>query len=146
MTPKAILAAALFAFTALPVLADPPGDMPPARHTEKHSPSAQTPPAGATSHNPERMAGPGRDSRNQGPARPGREDKATHDRYWRKDYHGFADSGRIIAEARKQGYGRHEGQPLWKDGRFVLKSTDRKGKPVFLEFNPYTGSFIGVIR
>lgn len=69
-----------------------------------------------------------------------------HDRYWRQDYHGQADKDRILREAKRRGYGRFDGEPMWSNGRFVVKSFDRKGQPVFLEFNPYTASFIGIVR
>jgi hypothetical protein len=47
---------------------------------------------------------------------------------------------------RRNHYYRWNGAPYWYQGRYVIRSYDRSGRPVIVEMNPYTGSFIGVIR
>src|SRR5665213_2373622 len=38
------------------------------------------------------------------------------------------------------------GDPYFYQGRYVVRSYNRFGKVVFVEINPYTGSFIGEVR
>ncbi|MDR3527162.1 MAG: hypothetical protein P4L57_07755 [Rhizomicrobium sp.] len=70
-----------------------------------------------------------------------------HDRYWRGDYHGYLRGTDIYYRSlRSHGYYRWDGAPYWYQGRYVVRSYDRWGRPVFVEMNPYTGGFVGVIR
>jgi hypothetical protein len=69
-----------------------------------------------------------------------------HDRYWRKDFRGFIATDRIFRELRRHHYDRFDGQPYWFHGRYVVKSYDRSDRPVFIEINPYTGEFIGIVQ
>lgn len=69
-----------------------------------------------------------------------------HDRYWRQGFNGFAPRDRIFSELRKRHYDRFSGDPYWYQGRYVVRSFDRSGRPIFIEINPYTGSFVGVVR
>ncbi|HEY0281071.1 MAG TPA: hypothetical protein VGC27_00405 [Rhizomicrobium sp.] len=70
-----------------------------------------------------------------------------HDRYWRKEYrHGYVDHKRVFVNLRKHHYTRFVGNPYWYQGRYVVRSYDRVGRVVFVEVNPYTGGFVGVIR
>ncbi len=69
-----------------------------------------------------------------------------HDRYWRSEYRGgYVDRDRVFLELRNHHYGHFVGDPYWYNGRYVVKSYDH-GHTVFLEVNPYTGGFIGVLR
>lgn len=132
--------AVLTAVTALSTataFADPPRDD---RHMEKHD-SMQGP-------HRDSMQGPQHDSM-QGPrghdgdAMRGRD---KHDRYWRPEYRGFVPRDRIFGELRRHHYMRFDGDPYWYQGRYVVRSFDRSGRRVFIEVNPYTGGFIGVVR
>ena len=71
-----------------------------------------------------------------------------HDRYWRQEYreHRFVDRDRVFLELRRHHYNRFAGEPYWYQGRYVVRSYDRFGHVVFVEVNPYTGGFLGVIR
>lgn len=70
-----------------------------------------------------------------------------HDRYWRSDFRGgFAARDRIFSALRQHQYNRFDGDPYWFNGRYVVRTFDRRGRPVIVELNPYTGEFIGVIR
>lgn len=69
-----------------------------------------------------------------------------HDRYWRPEYHSTVSQDRIFAALRGHGYARFNGAPYWYQGRYVVKSFDRLGRPIFVEINPYTGAFVGVVR
>ncbi len=69
-----------------------------------------------------------------------------HDRYWREGYHGYVDRDRVYFELRRHHYNRFIGAPYWYQGRYVVRSYDRFGHVVFVEVNPYTGGFIGVLR
>ncbi len=69
-----------------------------------------------------------------------------HDRYWREGYRGFAHRDLYHRSLRAHHYYRWDGDPYWLHGRFVIRSYDRFGRPVFVELNPYTGSVVGVIR
>jgi len=111
--------------TATAVMADPPHD----RH----------PPAMGMS-----MHGPAND-------RSWRDDRGTvhndHDRYWRQGYRGYVTDHNVFFKAlRSHGYSRWDGSPYWYQGRYVVRSYDRSGRAVFVELNPYTGGYIGVVR
>jgi hypothetical protein len=70
-----------------------------------------------------------------------------HDRYWRPDFRGgFVARDRIFFALRQHQYNRFDGDPYWFQGRFVVRTFDRWGRPVIVEINPYTGEFIGVIH
>ena len=70
-----------------------------------------------------------------------------HDRYWRPEFRGgFVARDRIFVDLRRHNYVRFDGDPYWFNGRFVVKTFDRWGRPVIVEVNPYTGAFIGVVR
>jgi hypothetical protein len=69
-----------------------------------------------------------------------------HDRYWRHDYRGFAGRDTFHRSLRAHHYNRWAGEPYWFQGRYVIRTYDRYGRVVFVELNPYTGGFIGVIR
>ena len=68
------------------------------------------------------------------------------DRYWHNGYGRYADHDRFYVELRRHHYNRWDGAPYWYRGRYVVRSYDRFGGPVFVEMNPYTGAFIGVVR
>jgi len=70
-----------------------------------------------------------------------------HDRYWRSEYrHGYVDRDRIFFGLRQHHYSRFIGDPYWFDGRYVVRTYDRRGHVVIVEVDPYTGDFLGVIR
>jgi len=71
-----------------------------------------------------------------------------HDRYWQRDFgnRGFAARDRIFFELKRQGYVRYTGEPYWFQGRYVIRTFDRWGHPIFVEINPYTGQVMGVVR
>lgn len=69
-----------------------------------------------------------------------------HDRYWRDGYHGFVDRDRVFVTLRAHHFTRFVGDPYWFHDRYVVKTYDRFGRVVFVEINPYTGDFIGVVR
>jgi hypothetical protein len=70
-----------------------------------------------------------------------------HDRYWRQDFRGgFAARDRLFSVLRQHQYNRFDGDPYWFNGRFVVRTFDRRGRPVTVELNPYTGAFIGIVR
>ncbi|MDE2182900.1 MAG: hypothetical protein KGJ78_07755 [Alphaproteobacteria bacterium] len=69
-----------------------------------------------------------------------------NDRYWRPGYHGTIDRDRIYVTLRDHHYYRWQGSPYWYQGRYVVRTYDRWGHVVFVEVNPYTGGFVGVIR
>ena len=69
-----------------------------------------------------------------------------HDRYWRRDFRGFAPRDNIFRALRLRNYNRFDGDPYWFHGRFVIRTFDRWGHPVIVEINPYTGAYIGVVR
>lgn len=93
------------------------------------------------------MQGPHRDSM-QGPQRDrdSMRGPGNHDRYWRPEYRGFVPRDRVFGELRRHHYMRFDGDPYWYQGRYVVRSFDRQGRRVFVEINPYTGAFIGVVR
>jgi len=69
-----------------------------------------------------------------------------HDRYWRSEYRGgYVDRDRVFMELRQHHYGHFVGNPYWYNGRYVVRSYEH-GHTVYLEVNPYTGGFIGVLR
>ncbi|GAA0548014.1 hypothetical protein FHS83_000940 [Rhizomicrobium palustre] len=68
------------------------------------------------------------------------------DRYWRPEYRGYVARDRIFHELRRHHYNRFDGDPYWYRGRYVVKSFDRRGRRIFVEINPYTGAYIGVVR
>lgn len=72
--------------------------------------------------------------------------RSDRDRYWRHGYGPYAGRDRFYYELRRHHYVRWDGAPYWYRGRYVVRSYDRFGNRVFVEMNPYTGSFIGVIR
>lgn len=69
-----------------------------------------------------------------------------HDRYWHDGYHGYVGRDRIFFELRRHHFNRWDGAPYWFQGRYVVRSYDRYGRAVFVEMNPYTGGFVGVVR
>ena len=71
-----------------------------------------------------------------------------HDRYWRHDYgrRGYVHRDRIFEGLRRRRYNRFDGDPYWFQGRYIVRSYDRFGMPIFIEIDPYTGDFIGVVR
>ncbi len=71
-----------------------------------------------------------------------------HDRYWRPGWHEgrYVDRDRFYVELRRHGYHRWEGAPYWYHGRYVVRTYDRWGRVVFVEVNPYTAGFVGVVR
>ncbi len=69
-----------------------------------------------------------------------------HDRYWREGYRDYARREWFYRDLRAHHFYRWDGEPYWYRDRYVVRSYDRWGRPVFVEMNPYTGSFIGVIR
>ena len=69
-----------------------------------------------------------------------------HDRYWKHGYRGYVGHDRVYRSLRAHKYYRWSGTPYWHHGRYVVKTYNRRGRAVFVEVNPYTGSFIGVIR
>jgi hypothetical protein len=82
-----------------------------------------------------------------GPAFQGGPGGQKHDRYWRSDFRGgFAARDRIFSALRHHQYNRFDGDPYWFNGRYVVRTFDRQGRPVIVEINPYTGEFIGVIN
>lgn len=70
-----------------------------------------------------------------------------HDRYWRAGWREgrYVDRDRFYVELRRHGYYRWSGEPYWYHGRYVIRSYDRFGRAVFVEVNPYTGGFVGVV-
>ncbi len=71
-----------------------------------------------------------------------------HDRYWRPGWREgrYVDHDRYYVELRRHGYHRWSGEPTWYRGRYVIRSYDRWGRAVYVEMNPYTGGFVGVVR
>jgi hypothetical protein len=68
------------------------------------------------------------------------------DRYWRHGYGHYVGRDRVFFELRRNHFKRWDGAPYWFQGRYVIRSYDRRGRPVIVEMNPYTGSFIGIVR
>ena len=71
---------------------------------------------------------------------------ADHDRYWRVGYGRYLTGDVFYRSLRAHNYYRWDGAPYWYRGYFVVRTYDRFGHPVFVELNPYTGGFIGVVR
>jgi len=69
-----------------------------------------------------------------------------HDRYWRDGYRGYVHNDVVFRGLRTHGFVRWAGNPYWFQGRYVVRTFDRFGHVTFVEVNPYTGGFIGVIR
>jgi len=69
-----------------------------------------------------------------------------HDRYWRQGYHGYVGRDVFYRSLRAHHFTRWAGDPYWYQGRYVIRSYDRAGRVVFVELNPYTGAFVGVVR
>lgn len=71
-----------------------------------------------------------------------------HDRYWRQDYgqRRYVDRDRIFFNLRRRRYRRFYGDPYWYMGRYVVRTYDPYGRLIFVEVDPYTGDYIGVIR
>jgi hypothetical protein len=69
-----------------------------------------------------------------------------HDRYWRPEFRGFVSLDRLFFSLRQNRYTRFDGEPYWFRGHFVIRTFDRRGRPVIVELNPYTGDFIGIVR
>lgn len=69
-----------------------------------------------------------------------------HDRYWHDGYGGYLPHDRVYVSLRGHGYARWTGEPYWFHDHYVVQSFDRRGRPVFVEINPYTAEFIGEIR
>jgi hypothetical protein len=70
------------------------------------------------------------------------------DRYWRRDYgrRGYIHRDRIFESLRRRRYRRFDGDPYWFQGRYIVRTYDRFGNRIFVEVDPYTGDFIGVLR
>ena len=73
--------------------------------------------------------------------------RGDHDRYWRRDYGArhYVDRDRIFFSLRRHHYDRFLGEPMWYHGRYVVRTYDRRGELIFVEIDPYTGDFLGVI-
>lgn len=69
-----------------------------------------------------------------------------HDRYWRYGYGRYVGRDVYYRTLRAHHYYRWDGEPYWFQGRYVIRTYDRFGRAVFVEMNPYTGGFVGVIR
>lgn len=69
-----------------------------------------------------------------------------HDRYWRDGYRDYAHRDMFYRSLRAHRYYRWSGEPYWFNGRYVIRTYDRRGRVVFVEMNPYTGGFIGEFR
>lgn len=69
-----------------------------------------------------------------------------HDRYWRDGYRNYAHRDVFHRNLRAHQYYRWAGEPYWFQGRYVIRTYDRRGRVVFVEMNPYTGGFMGAIR
>lgn len=68
-----------------------------------------------------------------------------HDRYWRPGYRGYVSYDRMYVTLRGYGYSRWVGAPYWVSGRYVVRCYDPYGRVVFVELNPYTAAFVGVM-
>lgn len=70
------------------------------------------------------------------------------DRYWRNEYgmRGFVPRDRIFRELRRRNYVRFTGDPYWFQGRYVIRTFDRRGQAIIVEINPYTGDVMGIVR
>jgi hypothetical protein len=69
-----------------------------------------------------------------------------HNRYWKPGFRNYIARDRVFFTLRNHGYARFIGDPYFYNGRYVVKTYNRRGKVVFVEINPYTGGFIGEIR
>ena len=69
-----------------------------------------------------------------------------HDRYWRQGYGRFVGRDVYVRNLRANHFTRWDGAPYWFQGRFVIRTYDRYGRPIIVELNPYTGAFVGVVR
>ena len=74
-----------------------------------------------------------------------------YDRYWHPNYgdwshRHYIDRDRVWFGLRRRGYSRFYGDPYWFQGRYVVRTYDRWGNLIFVEVDPYTGDYIGVIR
>lgn len=141
-TKKFLAALATTAALVAPVaFADPRDDR---DHDRDHRPEQHESMKGPAMHGPE-MKGPEmKGPQMRGPAMHGPEVK--RDRYWKPEYRGFVARDRVFGELRRHHYTRFAGDPYWFNGRYVVKTYDDRGRLVFVELNPYTGAFIGVVR
>ena len=75
-------------------------------------------------------------------------DNHGHDRYWRQEYRDrhYVDRGVVFRSLRAHQFYRWAGDPYWFQGRYVVRTYDRFGHLVFVEVDPYTGAFLGVVR
>lgn len=71
---------------------------------------------------------------------------AKHDRYWKPGFRAYIGRDRVFFNLRHRGYARFIGDPYFYNGRYVVKTYNRRGKVVYVEVNPYTGVFLGEIR
>lgn len=69
-----------------------------------------------------------------------------HDRYWKPGFRGYVAHDRVYVTLRGHGYHRWAGAPYWHHGHYVIRTYDRRGRVIFVEVNPYTAAFMGVIR
>jgi len=71
-----------------------------------------------------------------------------HDRYWHEGYEHrhYMDRDFIWGRLRGRGYRRFIGDPYWYQGRYVVRTYDRWGNLIFVEVDPYSGDYIGVVR
>lgn len=67
------------------------------------------------------------------------------DRYWRPGYVAFVPFPRISVNLRAFGFYGWWDDPFWYGERYVVRCYDRYGRLVYVEINPYTGDYIGVL-
>ena len=53
---------------------------------------------------------------------------------------------RVVFDSLRLHRVRYFGNPYFVRGHYVVRSQDRFGRPAFVEVNPHTGAYIGVIR
>jgi hypothetical protein len=56
------------------------------------------------------------------------------------------DRDRIFFNLRRHHYNRFIGDPYWYEGRYIVRTYDSWGNVIFVEIDPYTGDFLGVVR
>jgi hypothetical protein len=82
----------------------------------------------------------------RGHERDGFRDGRGHDRYWRNGYRDYAHRDIFFRNLRAHNYNRWQGEPYWFHDRYVIRTYDRFGHVIFVELNPYTGDYMGVVR
>jgi hypothetical protein len=73
---------------------------------------------------------------------PGRHDGIRHERI---EHRAFVDRMRVAETLRFHRY-RVIGEPTFIHGRYVVRTHDRFGRVVFVQVDPYSGSFIREVR